>query len=125
MDYYHHNNNMGSPSCTTLRKHLCPFPGCVRSYAHNHFYQPKTLTASGDAKYVHLFAVVMSFVRLNQAPVRHTPATSVLREKAEGKAFCFLAEFIISPLFPIFSHHFSISHFPFLSQITAINQVRV
>lgn len=45
------------------------------------------LTASGDAKYVHLFAVVMSFVRLNQAPVRHTPATSELREKAEGKPF--------------------------------------
>lgn len=83
------------------------------------------LTAAGDTKHVHLFAVVMCFVRLNQAPVRLTPATSVIREKAEERPFVSAAEFIISVLFPIFFHYFSISHFPFLSQITAINQVHV
>lgn len=67
----------------------------------------------------------MSFVRLNQAPVSPTPATSVLKEKARGKDFCFLTEFIISAVFPIFFYHFSISHFPFLTQITAINHAHV
>lgn len=85
----------------------------VLSHTHNHIYQPKTLTASGDVKHIHSFAVVMSFVRLNQAPVSHTPATSALKEKARGKAFSFLTDFIISALFPIFSLHFSISHFLF------------
>lgn len=100
--------------------------GCLRSYVHNHFYQPKTLTASWDTKHIYLFAVVMSSARLNQAPVRHTPATSEAeRRQREKRPFVSCVEFIISTLFPIFLRHFSISHFPFLSQITAINQVHV
>lgn len=102
MDYYLHNNNMASFQPNSP-KHLCPFSGCLRSYALNHFYQPKTLTASWDTKHIYLFAVVMSFVCFNQAPVRHTPATSELKER-EGLLFSHRVynQCVVSNLLPPF-----------------------
>lgn len=68
---------------------------------------PKTLTASGDVKHIHLFAVVISFVGLNQAPVSHTPAaclSSPARKKAQRAArrllFCFFSPSTPTP--PLF-----------------------